>query len=226
MKTKLRFGIIILLAMTTFTLPAQDIQKFLGEYRITVTCSQETPDGVTPEPPVVFQLIVIPDEENQSGVQLVFLKPGISGIYAPVKATILDEQNFDISDQLPGPLFATMIDGNGNIKGDSIFIQYVTEMWTSVFRCDCEGKRSSSDVAVLKADKYNVYVDAAKQIILDEALQNQETLIVELIDLQGVTILKKMNNGEPVSIANFPSGVYLLRISQDSRVVYSGKIFR
>jgi hypothetical protein len=75
-------------------------------------------------------------------------------------------------------------------------------------------------------NKTYVYYDATRQIIImDETLQNQSSTF-ELIDLLGNTILKKTSTGESISIANFPSGIYLCRILQNGRMIYISKILK
>jgi len=78
----------------------------------------------------------------------------------------------------------------------------------------------------LSSNKNNIYYDATNQVIvIDETLQNQ-SLTFELIDLQGNTILRKTNIGEPISLANFPSGIYLCRILRNGQMIYSDKILK
>ncbi len=225
MKTKLRFVVLSLLTVT-FNLSSQNVQQFLKDYKVEAACTRETSSGISDQQPVSFEIKMVDDESL--GLLIVFTTRGIHNIYAPVNFTILDDQHFDIFEQsLPGPNFATEISGDGIIKGDSIFMQYGTKMNNVTYQCDCRGKKITlSDVSSLKANKYNVYVDAAKQqIVLDEALQNK-SLIVELISLQGSIILQQMNTGESVNISTLSSGAYLLRIFQEGQVIYWGKILK
>ena len=72
-----------------------------------------------------------------------------------------------------------------------------------------------------------VYYDETKQVIvIDETLQNQSFITFELINMQGNTILKKSSISESINIANLPSGIYLCRILQNGRIIYSDKIVK
>ena len=87
-------------------------------------------------------------------------------------------------------------------------------------------KKLSTNLESLLSDKNKVYYDDINQaIVIDEVLQNKSTT-VELVDLQGNTLLKKINTSESISIANLPNGVYLCRILQNGRVIYSDKILK
>jgi len=75
-------------------------------------------------------------------------------------------------------------------------------------------------------NKNKIYLDATNQVIvIDATLQNQ-LITFELIDLQGNIILKKANVGESISIAYLPSGIYLCRVLQNGRIIYSDKILK
>ena len=85
---------------------------------------------------------------------------------------------------------------------------------------------SGTDIESLSSGKNKVYYDDINQVIvMDEALQNQSTT-VELIDLQGNAIWKKTNVGETIDIAHLPSGIYLCRVLQNGRMIYSDKILK
>ncbi|MDR1730275.1 MAG: T9SS type A sorting domain-containing protein [Prevotellaceae bacterium] len=226
MKSKLQFLAISLLLMATLSMSAQNIQKFLGEYEIKATCRMEIEGYPWGEETVDYYKIKI-EESLEEDADIQFTVPSFVAV---AKANVLTEQEFEIlQDQstVGAGGRSYYLNGGGVIRIDSIFMSYqVLDESDTEFICDCKGKRSgSSDIFSLKSDKYKVYINAAQQIVLDEALQNQ-TLLVELISLQGATMLKKMNDGEPVSIANFPKGVYLLRIFQDGQPVYSDKILK
>jgi len=107
-----------------------------------------------------------------------------------------------------------------NAKQDSYSRKYIE------FEIETIKKPLSSLVGSLLSDKTKIYLDATTQaIIIAETLQNQPSTF-ELVDLQGSTILKKITTGESISIANIPNGIYLCRILQDGRVVYSDKIVK
>lgn len=230
MKTKLQFLTAGLLMMV-FNLSAQEINGILGVYEVEVECKRiSIYGGESDEEPIAFQLTVEKDVDDASQIQFVF-PDGTHNIYwyQPVKATVSEGLNFEIAEQsLGGPMFSTTVSGAGNIKEDSIFIQYTSATSSTTLQCDGKGKKKvwGADVYSLKAKKYNVYVDAVNQVIvLDEALQAQP-LTVEIIGLQGNIISQKTTMGESVSIANLPKGVYLFRIFQDGKVIYSDKILK
>ena len=216
------------LVMTAFCLPAQDIKRFLGEYTIEADCVKDgTPETVT------FDIKMEKDEETEFGIQFRLGLPAHFVYGRDVKATVLNDLDFIIPEQiLPGPISGAIFSGEGNInlRGDSIFMQYssVVSDYSYIIECNCKGKKTSSPGSIpsLSSGKNRIYVDATRQVIvIDETLQNQ-SLIVELINLQGSTIWKKTNAGESISIANLPSGIYLCRIFQDGKIIYSGKILK
>jgi len=87
-------------------------------------------------------------------------------------------------------------------------------------------KKLSSSLESLSSNKNKIYVDAIKQVIvIDETLQNQ-SLTFELVDLQGNIIWEETNVGKSISVANLPGGIYLCRIWQNGRIIYSDKILR
>ena len=231
MKTKLLL-LQISLIMTALSLSAQDIEKIIGGYKIEATCIRESSGSVFPEDPVTFEILIEKDEDGvESGIQMRFPN-GVHGIYyyVPVKAEFLNDRDFQITpgQEFGGPMFMTTISGDGNIEGNLIFMQYVTIMGSTSFQCDCKGKKTGSGggsiPSLSSSGKNRIYVDAAREVIVfDETLQNQ-SLTVELINLQGKTIVKKTNTGEPVSIAGLPNGIYLYMIRQEGRMIYSGKI--
>jgi len=77
------------------------------------------------------------------------------------------------------------------------------------------------------SEKNKVYFDATKQVIvIDKVIQNQ-SLTLELMDLQGKVILRKKDvDNTPINIENLPDGVYLYRLLQDGQVIYTGKILK
>jgi len=228
MKIKLPF-LLIILWMMTFNLSAQEIKKFLGEYEIKADCILIRDDETFPEGGYEnYKIKVEESPDEDANIQFFLGKHGVNG---NVKATILNQQEFKIlEDQhIVGTGFRSFyLNGSGNIKTDSIFMQYrIVDESNVVQQCDCIGKKlGSSGISSLGANKYKVYIDEKKQVIvLDETLQNQ-SLTFELINLQGNTIWKKTNTGESISIANLPSGIYLCRILQNGQVIYSDKIIK
>jgi len=228
MKAKLLFLSISLIIMA-FSLSAQNVKNFLGEYGMQADCVIEFPDDRPPEeqPPVFYKINIEEDTETALGIQFLFAQQGINGHY--VKATVSSDSEFDAPLQEFPAFVPTFFEGEGNIKGDSIFMQYdITISTYYVLRCDCKGKKNplGGSIPSLSSGKNRIYVDATRQVIvIDETLQNQ-SLIVELINLQGNIIWKKTNAGESISIANLPSGIYLCRILQDGKIIYSDKILK
>jgi hypothetical protein len=77
-----------------------------------------------------------------------------------------------------------------------------------------------------KSESNKVYYDATNRVIvIDKTLQNQFSTL-ELYDMQGKVILRKTDTGNTISIANLPSGVYLYRLLENNRAIYSGKILK
>ena len=89
-------------------------------------------------------------------------------------------------------------------------------------------KKRTFNVESPPSDNGKVYYDANRQVIvIDAALQNQ-SLTLEIVDVQGKVVLRDTNTSKNnfISVANLTSGVYLYRLSQNKRVVYSGKILK
>jgi len=89
-------------------------------------------------------------------------------------------------------------------------------------------KSTSSNIETLSSDNSKVYFDAASQtIVIDEILQNQ-SLILELIDIQGKVVLRKagLGNKSSISVTNLLSGVYLYRLTKDGMAIRTGKIIK
>jgi hypothetical protein len=86
-------------------------------------------------------------------------------------------------------------------------------------------KVSESIESPSKSDN-KLYYDAATQtIIIDEDLQNQ-SLTLELYDIQGKAILKEANVGNAINITHLSNGVYLYRLLENSQTSYLGKILK
>jgi hypothetical protein len=87
-------------------------------------------------------------------------------------------------------------------------------------------RKTLLSVQSLSLDKNKIYYDAVKQVfILDETLQNQ-FLTFELVDIQGKIILRKIIDGNYLDMSNLSNGVYLYRLSQNNKVICSGKIIK
>jgi len=89
-------------------------------------------------------------------------------------------------------------------------------------------KSTPSNIEILPSDNNKVYFDATNQIIIiDETLQNQ-SLALELIDIQGKVILRKtgLGNKSSISVANLLNGIYLYRLTRDGMVICTGKIIK
>ncbi|MDR2970790.1 MAG: T9SS type A sorting domain-containing protein [Bacteroidales bacterium] len=84
-------------------------------------------------------------------------------------------------------------------------------------------KKIETSIRSLPFDNNKVYYDAANQVIvIDKTLQSQ-SLTLELYDMQGKVILKK-DAGNTISVAHLSNGVYLYRLLENNRMIYSGKI--
>ena len=87
-------------------------------------------------------------------------------------------------------------------------------------------KKVETGIESLSFDNNKVYYNAVNQfIVIDETLQNQ-SLTLELYDVQGKVILRKTDAGNGVSVANLPNGVYLYRVLENNQATYSGKILK
>ena len=203
----------------------QDISHFLGEYSLIEICK-----------PLLYEEEFLYEEQRQvvikAGVEsdLLIKNIGISA-FSFYKIFILNDSLFIPPQDSEFPVlnnYPETIRGKGVFRNDSLFLYYGSGSGFGLFDCECKGKKigSTNIESPLESDKNKIYLDAANQVIvIDETLQN-ESLTVELIDLQGNTIWKKTNVGESVSVAHLPSGIYLCRVLQNGRMIYSDKILK
>jgi len=85
-------------------------------------------------------------------------------------------------------------------------------------------KKVETSIETLSFDNNKVYYNTVNQVIvIDETLQNQ-SLTLELYNVQGKVVLRTADAGNTVSVANLPNGVYLYRLLENNRAIYSGKI--
>ena len=129
------------------------------------------------------------------------------------------EGNFFLYPNDPIPLYEVGICFNYQKQGSDI-IYKTDKFYFNEYECDV------SSINTNRADFIRVIFNQAENQCQIYGLQCSKSYMFELIDLQGNTILQKQNTGEPVSIANLPSGIYLCRILQDGRIIYSDKILR
>ena len=118
--------------------------------------------------------------------------------------------------------------GKGRIINDSIFIQY--EMFMvgvpGEFNCNVKGKKIWVNIPPpIEPAPNKVYYNAVKQeLVIDERLQNQ-SLTLELYDIQGKIILRTDANN-PISIAHLSNGVYVYRLLENKQVIGKGKVVK
>ena len=223
LKTKLS----AICGVIALSLPAQTVQNFLGKYEIQADCIVEGFDDYSE-----FHSYEIEIEEHHdvnSNIRFFLHQHGMNDY---VRAMVLNDNDFDIlSQQFPGSEPSELrFNGEGNIQADSIFMQYsiAAENVFGVLVCDCKGRKlnSSGTASRSESGRNKIYFDITKQaVVIDETLQNPSSS-VELLDLHGKTILKKPNVCKFIHIENFPSGIYLCRILQNGRIVYSDKILK
>jgi len=71
-----------------------------------------------------------------------------------------------------------------------------------------------------------VYYNTKQQAIIIDANLLKQNLTLELYNTQGQIILKTSINNNSVSLSNLQSGMYLYRLLQNDKEVYSGKILK
>jgi hypothetical protein len=87
-------------------------------------------------------------------------------------------------------------------------------------------KKLSSSINSSSFNKNKVHYNNASQIIvIDEDLQNQ-SIVFELIDMQGKVILQKTGVNNSISIENLPNGVYVYRLLENNQIICWGKIIK
>jgi len=214
--------------------PERNIQQFFGTYEIDMDCSLESP-WWSKDCAILKIIAETYYEPTTVDVRLSFYSQEQLERLALGTASVLNDDSFIFNEWgfHESGRIEEYHSGKGHLKNDSIFIHYkiyrvnnnISELVTD---CYFKGKKTVSlgIASPSVSDKNTVYFDVAKQaIIIDETLHNQ-FLTFELINMQGSTILKKTNISESINIAHLPSGIYLCRILQNGRVIYSDKIFK
>jgi hypothetical protein len=123
--------------------------------------------------------------------------------------------------------FEYYIKGNGVIRGDSICLSYLCGI-VYAFDTDvlCDNCNGSSNIVLLPTKQNKLHYNAINQeLIIDAGLQNQ-SLTLELVDMLGKVVLRKTDVSNSVSIAHFPQGVYVYRLTQDNQVICRGKVLK
>ena len=210
--------------------PSQSVQKFLGKYNIHAYCTLDEDDPIWENysEQHTYEIEIQTNYEENSNIQFYFDK---HGIYDFVKAKVLNDNDFDIlAQQFIGEYegLDTYLIGYGNIKDDSIFMNYrvgVPNVFGTLV-CDCKGKKINS-MGIVNPSEFTTYYDATEQVIvIDETLQNQ-SLLFELVDMQGKVVIRTgTGNTASINVANLPSGVYLYRLLQNSQVIYYSKFLK
>jgi hypothetical protein len=115
---------------------------------------------------------------------------------------------------------------------DEVEITGIVTVWTEMYSEEIHEleietiKKVETSIGTLSFNNNKVYYDAVTQVIvIDKTLQNQ-SLTLELYDIQGKVILSKADVGNTVSIANLPNGIYLYRLLENNRAICSGKILK
>ena len=114
---------------------------------------------------------------------------------------------------------------------DEVEITGTVTVWTEiysevVFELEIEAIKKLVGIETLPFDNTKVYYDATNQsIVIDKTLQNQ-SVTLELYDMQGRAVLRKTDADATVSIANLPNGMYLYRLLQNNRITCSGKLLK
>jgi hypothetical protein len=87
-------------------------------------------------------------------------------------------------------------------------------------------QQSNNNVFVSNPNQNSIFYNAENHIItIKEPLLNQFS-IFELVDMHGKIILRTNNVSNTINITNIPNGVYVYRLLENSRVIYSGKILK
>ena len=203
----------------------QDIQGFLGTYSITAICK---PANGAPDLYPQTRTVVI--EEGIDSDLLIHFSSSDTLI-----AFVLDDSSFVIPRQiLEFDFFSERFFwGDGVIKNDSICFSYTYGEVASVppyndmgtFHCN-NCNEGSTNTASLSTNQNKIYYDAINQIIVIDADLLNQSLTLELYDMQGSVILRKTNVDNSINIASLPNGVYLYKLLGNSQMIYSGKILK
>ena len=127
------------------------------------------------------------------------------------KPLIVDGIEYGMDDEVE-------ITGTVKSVGMDIYLEEHFELEIEVIK-----KRTSNIESVSFNNK--IYYDGIKQIIvIDETLQNQ-SFTFELINMQGKTVCSKTNlSNNFIDVAKLSAGIYLYRLMQNNKAVYSDKI--
>jgi hypothetical protein len=196
----------------------QNVQRFLGEYLLECECI----DQIHMEDTLFYECAITIKEG--AGIESDLL----IDIEAPVEYKDLKTFTFNNAFFIPWQENEERASfrGGGEIKNDSLFIRFATTISYRWVVCNCKGEKTGSGIISPPKLENKVYYDATNQtIVIDEALQNQ-SLTLELYDIQGKVILRKTDVGNTISAVHLPAGMYLYRLLENSRTIYSGKILK
>ena len=85
----------------------------------------------------------------------------------------------------------------------------------------------NSNIELVPIDNIKIYYDATRQVIvIDGSLQ--QSLTFELVNTKGQVTFRKISidSSTSISISNLPNGVYIYRLLQNNRMIYSDKILK
>ena len=218
MKNILKIKLLAIFILTEISSNAQYTQRFLGTYSITEMCNYGAPNPFLH----LEKRIVVVEEGIDSDLLIHFLY-----WHDSIKAFILNDSSFVIPEQrwmyysdAFGYEFEDYLYGTGKIRDDSICLSYgygtfafFDEYPHLIFNAGCDNCREgSTNIVLLPAKQNKVYYNAINQtIIIDEALQNQ-SLTLELYDMQGKMLLRKTEVSNSINVADLPQGVYVLKV--------------
>jgi hypothetical protein len=222
-----------------------NVEPFLSKYTIDVSCIYANGDiieGTT-------DLSISHPYSGVSDMNLLFGYPyspfyswgfEANGLTLNNDTSFFIEKSTYISDI---PYIEEGIWGEGYIKDDSIFANTIhAQMYFRHTDSNCIGELLVSESCEYRGakiktntdpisnfNKIEVYYNSAEQTIVIELKQNQsnQLLTIELFDMQGRMVTKKMFSGNyKINISSLPKGVYIYHLLQNNQQLNSGKVLK
>ncbi len=220
---KSKIIVLIALSVVYSTIMAQDIQRFLGIYDVheVCTCTTIMPNYIDT---INCEIEIIPSSVDTLDIQFYLL----SHLEDTIRAKITDENSFQIPMQTY-QLFPEYDDyhnnnlysgGSGTLIQDSIEINYTSGSALGFFLCTCKGKkRNNAGLSDYKDKKmFDVYPNPASNSISIEVEKDYTDLTIEIIDETGRGVYSRNNLENPISLDNFVTGIYFVRLQIDGNV--------
>lgn len=231
-KTDFMKKIIIFLSLIIpgFCLVAQNINNFLGIYKITEVCTLTTMDY---SDTIDYQIEIDESTVDSFDIQFYFSPH----ILDTIRASIQNDSTF----QVPLQTFSSSYDssliyiqGEGYIINDSIKFNYKTGGSFGLFDCICKGvKKHGSGIKIVGVNtNFLLYPNPATStlhISINHVRNQDQIMPVFIHDINGKLVMKELINyseAASIDVSKLTPGSYILKIADGSEINYSGNFIK